>query len=110
MQGMRGAITGRSLDQLVRPCRRESRSATAGVLRKGVAKTPDSSGAFRRTRLAVCIGLGWRKHRPRHRKVPQIAFKPDWTRHAEAAPFKRNDAMLALPIGVMVFPGTGHPG
>ena len=28
------------------------------------------------------------------RKVPQIAFKPDWTRHAKAAPFKRNDQML----------------
>ena len=43
-----------------------------------------------------------------HRKVPQIAFKPDWTRHAKAAPFKRNDQMLeAPPIGVMVFPGTG---
>ncbi|MGC8532966.1 MAG: DUF2493 domain-containing protein [Acidiphilium sp.] len=43
-----------------------------------------------------------------HRKVPQIAFKPDWTRHAKAAPFKRNDAMLTImPIGVMVFPGTG---
>jgi len=43
-----------------------------------------------------------------HRNVPQIAFKPDWTRHAKAAPFKRNDRMLdILPIGVMVFPGTG---
>jgi hypothetical protein len=43
-----------------------------------------------------------------NRKVPQIAFKPDWTKHAKAAPFKRNDAMLAvLPIGVIVFPGTG---
>lgn len=43
-----------------------------------------------------------------HRKVPQIAFRPDWTRHAKAAPFKRNDALLAaLPIGVIVFPGTG---
>jgi hypothetical protein len=43
-----------------------------------------------------------------HRKVPQVAFKPDWTRHAKAAPFKRNDQMLeVLPIGVMVFPGTG---
>lgn len=42
------------------------------------------------------------------RKVPQIAFKPDWKKHAKAAPFKRNDAMLAtLPIGVLVFPGTG---
>ncbi len=42
------------------------------------------------------------------RKVPQIAFKPDWTRHAKAAPFKRNDQMLeVLPIGIMHFPGTG---
>ncbi|MCK1483102.1 DUF2493 domain-containing protein [Bradyrhizobium sp. 193] len=42
------------------------------------------------------------------RKVPQIAFKPDWTKHAKAAPFKRNDVMLELlPIGVMHFPGTG---
>ena len=40
--------------------------------------------------------------------MPQIAFKPDWTRHAKAAPFKRNDQMLeVLPIGVIVFPGTG---
>ncbi|KRR06431.1 hypothetical protein CQ12_16505 [Bradyrhizobium jicamae] len=43
-----------------------------------------------------------------NRKVPQIAFKPDWVKHAKAAPFKRNDAMLALmPIGVLAFPGTG---
>ena len=42
------------------------------------------------------------------RKVPQVAFKPDWTKHAKAAPFKRNDAMLAvMPIGVLIFPGTG---
>jgi hypothetical protein len=42
------------------------------------------------------------------RKVPQIAFKPDWTKHAKAAPFKRNDQMLeALPIGVIIFPGSG---
>ena len=42
------------------------------------------------------------------RKVTQIAFRPDWTTHAKAAPFKRNDALLdTLPIGVMVFPGTG---
>jgi hypothetical protein len=43
-----------------------------------------------------------------NRKVPQVAFKPDWTRHRNAAPFKRNDRMLeALPIGVVVFPGSG---
>lgn len=43
-----------------------------------------------------------------HRKVPQVGFAPDWTKHGRAAPFKRNDQMLdVLPIGVMVFPGTG---
>ena len=45
---------------------------------------------------------------PTHRKVPQVAFKPDWTRHRNAAPFKRNDQLLeTLPIGVVVFPGSG---
>ncbi len=43
-----------------------------------------------------------------HRKVPQIVFKPDWARYAKAAPFKRNDQILnVLPIGVIVFPGSG---
>lgn len=42
------------------------------------------------------------------RRVPQVTFKPDWARHAKAAPFKRNDALLdTLPIGVVVFPGSG---
>lgn len=42
------------------------------------------------------------------RKVPQVAFKPDWVKHGKAAPFKRNDALLSvMPIGVLVFPGTG---
>ncbi|MCG8672395.1 MAG: DUF2493 domain-containing protein, partial [Pseudomonadales bacterium] len=43
-----------------------------------------------------------------NRKVTQIVFKPDWTRHARAAPFKRNDQLLeVMPIGVIVFPGSG---
>jgi hypothetical protein len=43
-----------------------------------------------------------------NRGITPIAFKPDWTKHRKAAPFKRNDAMLdVLPIGVVVFPGTG---
>jgi len=43
-----------------------------------------------------------------HAKVAQVVFKPDWTRHRNAAPFKRNDQMLeVLPIGVIVFPGSG---
>jgi hypothetical protein len=43
-----------------------------------------------------------------NRKVPQVVFKPDWARHRNAAPFKRNDQLLdALPIGIVVFPGSG---
>jgi hypothetical protein len=43
-----------------------------------------------------------------NRKVPQVVFKPDWNRDRNAAPFKRNDQLLeALPIGVVVFPGSG---
>jgi len=58
----------------------------------------------RLTEGAERIAAGWADNR----KVRQIAFRPDWTRHAKAAPFKRNDQMLdALPIGVIVFPGTG---
>jgi hypothetical protein len=42
------------------------------------------------------------------RKVAQVVFKPDWTREGRAAPFKRNDRLLeVLPIGVIVFPGSG---
>jgi hypothetical protein len=42
------------------------------------------------------------------RKIPQVVFKPDWTREGRAAPFKRNDRLLeALPIGVLAFPGSG---
>jgi hypothetical protein len=42
------------------------------------------------------------------RKVLQIAFRPDFTRHKNAAPFKRNDQMLEpMPIGLVVFPGPG---
>jgi hypothetical protein len=53
---------------------------------------------------AECIAACWADHR----KVPHVPFKPDWTAHAKAAPFKRNDAMLAvLPIGALIFPGNG---
>lgn len=53
---------------------------------------------------AELIAAKWAENR----KVTQIAFKPDWTKHGKSAPFKRNDAILdTLPIGVLVFPGTG---
>lgn len=51
-------------------------------------------------RIAAC----W----ARDRNVPQDPYRPDWGRYKKAAPFKRNDAMLAIcPKGVIVFPGTG---
>ena len=76
-----------------------------GTLDKVRAKHPDMvlvhggspKGA---ERIAAC----WANNR----KVPQIAFKPDWARYAKAAPFKRNDQILdVLPIGLIVFPGSG---
>jgi hypothetical protein len=40
--------------------------------------------------------------------VPQVVFRPDWSRHSKAAPFRRNEQLLeSLPIGVIVFPGSG---
>jgi hypothetical protein len=51
-----------------------------------------------------CIADSW----ARARKITAIAFRPDWNRHAKAAPFKRNDVLLEqLPAGVLHFPGTG---
>jgi hypothetical protein len=38
-----------------------------------------------------------------------MVFRPDCSRHGKAALFKRNDQMLqVLPIGVVVFPGSGN--
>jgi hypothetical protein len=51
-------------------------------------------------RIAAC----WAESRG----VSQVAFRPDWTKHGKAAPFKRNDRLLeAMPVGLIVFPGTG---
>lgn len=51
-------------------------------------------------RIAAC----WAENR----KVTQIAFKPNWNKHAKAAPFRRNDEMLSvMPSGVILFPGNG---
>ena len=80
--------------------------------RKPAVKTARRSAASRTRR--TCWYLG-RKGAERiaacwadSRKVPQIAFKPDFNRHKNAAPFKRNDQLLeTLPIGVVVFPGSG---
>jgi len=44
-----------------------------------------------------------------NRGVPQVKFEPDFSKHGKAAaPFKRNDLVLAqTPAGVIVFPGGG---
>lgn len=56
---------------------------------------------------AECIAAAW----ARNRGVTEIVFKPDWARHAKAAPFKRNDLMLeTLPTGLIAFPGSGISG
>lgn len=56
------------------------------------------------TRGAERIAACWAENR----RVPQVVFKPDWAKHRNAAPFKRNDQLLeALPIGLILFPGSG---
>jgi hypothetical protein len=78
------------------------------VLDKVLAKHPDMVLIHGGTpkgaeRAAAC----WADRR----KVTQIAFKPDWKLDGKAAPFKRNDRMLAIvPAGVIVFPGSGITG
>lgn len=75
------------------------------VLDKIHAKYPDMVLIHGKSpRGAELVAAKWADNR----KVAQIGFAPDWTRHGRAAPFKRNDAILELlPIGVIVFPGTG---
>ena len=74
-----------------------------------------SSGSFLTSARPPAISVDRRRSVPSasvrraiKRTVTQIAFKPDWTREGKAAPFKRNDRMLdVLPIGLVVFPGSG---
>lgn len=43
-----------------------------------------------------------------NRGVTQVVFKPDWKTNGRAAPFKRNDKLLAtVPQGLIATPGTG---
>jgi hypothetical protein len=75
------------------------------VLDKVFAKHPDmvllhGGTAKGAERIAAC----WAEKR----KIAQVVFKPDWTRHSKSAPFKRNDVLIeTLPVGVIVFPGSG---
>lgn len=75
------------------------------VLDKTHAKHPDMVLAHTGDKVgAAKIASCWATAR----KVPQIRFEPDFKRHGNAAPFKRNDRMLeALPIGVIAGPGNG---
>ena len=80
-------------------------SGDLGGTRPGAIQAPRHGVATRRLakgaeRIAAC----WADAR----KAPQVAFRPDFTRHSNAAPFKRNDQLLeVMPIGVVVFPGSG---
>ena len=91
--------------RLLRRHRMQRPQADLGRARQGARQASRHGAAARRQperRRAHRRLLG------RNRKVAQVAFKPDWTRHAKAAPFKRNDQLLeAMPIGVIVFPGSG---
>jgi len=50
------------------------------------------------------IAAGWAERNGVH----QVVCKPDWDAHGRAAPFRRNDELLALlPKGVVAFPGSG---
>ena len=108
LRRQRSTPTARPEDRRHRRPRLQRSSPDLGSVRQIHAKHPDMvllhGGSPKGAEL---IAAKWATNR----KVPQIAFKPDWTKHAKAAPFKRNDAMLeVLPIGVMVFPGTGIQG
>lgn len=75
------------------------------ILDKTKLKHPDmvllhGGGNRGAERIAAC----WAENR----KVPQVVYKPDWAKHRNAAPFKRNDQLLeAMPIGLILFPGSG---
>ncbi len=60
--------------------------------------------ALRKPTPCGLMACGWTKDQRREIWGGTIKQRCD----VKAAPFKRNDAMLqTLPIGVMIFPGTG---
>lgn len=84
----------------------EDYGAIYAVLDKVLAKHPDMVLLHCGGRRGASMIAGtW----ARNHKVPQVAFEPNPGRHgAKAAPFKRNDELLAaMPIGLVVFPGGG---
>ena len=76
-------------------------SVTRSITRVGA---PVTFGVVLNMRQTPRCPLAWVLHMEWFSAV----FVKHATKHAKAAPFKRNDKMLeVLPIGVMVFPGTG---
>ena len=80
-------------------------NAVIAALDKAKAKYPDMVLLHGGTpKGAEMIAAKWCEAN----KVAQVVFKPDWTKHAKAAPFRRNDVLLKeMPIGVIAFPGSG---
>lgn len=71
------------------------------------AAGPATTGLLATPKGAERIAALWAEAR----KVTQITSKPNWTKHAKAAPFRRNDEMLSvMPTGVIIFPGSGIKG
>jgi hypothetical protein len=89
----RSTPTARPEDRRHRRPRLQRSSPDLGSVRQIHAKHPDMvllhGGSPKGAEL---IAAKWATNR----KVPQIAFKPDWTKHANAAPFKaqRRDATM----------------
>ena len=50
------------------------------------------------------IAIAWAKHK----NIPAVGFSPEFTKFKNAAPFKRNDAMLTVePKGLIAIPDNG---
>ena len=88
---------------------KETRDAKAvwAVLDRVKAKHPDMVLLHGGGPGAELAAAKWAESRAVH----QVACKPDWSRHGRAAPFRRNDELLALmPKGLIAFPGNGITG
>ena len=75
------------------------------VLDKMRARHPDMVLAHTaQARGADLIAARWAETRG----VDQVAFRPDFAKHLKAAPFRRNDEMIAAGLAAcVVFPGNG---
>ncbi|PQA89245.1 DUF2493 domain-containing protein [Hyphococcus luteus] len=75
------------------------------VLDKVRARHPDMVLAHTaQARGADLVAARWADAR----KVDQVAFRPHFERHGRAAPFRRNDEMIAAGLaGCVIFPGNG---